>query len=290
MNRKVKYRIVLFAAFCLNMVITVQAKAQVWTLRGVGTTGERLFLDGFSGDVLIEGYPGRDLIISTLISDPPVSNHLVEWNTKNKSNQTIDGLYIGYNDHQITLIPQSGPHSSAGYRLKVPENLILKMTGEEHRPTDVKILKMKKEVDVSSCSSVTLTQVSGSMVVSSENGSIVLERCEPGELATVSLVTLNGDINADFSGLKTQEPLMLNSISGNITLTLPDDSRTGFLIKSISGKIESDFTFPETSRVTNQLTGTQIAFRTPNPGSEIRIATVSGQITLKKQKVMKPIK
>ena len=55
-----------------------------------------------------------------------------------------------------------------------------------------------------------------------------------------------------------------------------------FTLNSISGTIKSDFNFPDESK--NKFVGTKINFQTHGGGSEIKLYTVSGNISVRKGK------
>ena len=62
------------------------------------------------------------------------------------------------------------------------------------------------------------------------------------------LSTISGDINITFSSINTAKSSSVNSISGDVDITLPVKTATDLELRTVSGAIYSDFDFSESQK------------------------------------------
>jgi DUF4097 and DUF4098 domain-containing protein YvlB len=146
--------------------------------------------------------------------------------------------------------------------LKVPENLALKMNSGCERSNSIIIHGMKNEIEVKTCQSITLKDVTGPLVLS----------------------TISGNIDVVFETISTDKPCSINSISGEVDVTLPAKTAATLEMKTISGTIYSDFDFSETPKKMKQVGGNDLKYQLNGGGAVFSFVTVSGNVYLRKGK------
>ena len=122
---------------------------------------------------------------------------------------------------------------------------------------------------------VTLENVSGTIEVESVSGEIVLDRITS---KSVRGVTVSGEI--DFQGtIAPDGRYELNSHSGDVRVSLPDNVNAIVSVSTFSGEIDSDFPLtlePGDRRPQHQ----QFQFRIGSGGARIQLESFSGDIYL----------
>jgi DUF4097 and DUF4098 domain-containing protein YvlB len=119
---------------------------------------------------------------------------------------------------------------------------------------------MLNEIEIQSCHSINLQQVTGPLVLS----------------------TISGNIDITFGAINTLKPFSINSISGEIDITLPSKLSANIEMESLSGSIYSDFEIPGSSKNLNQVGGNHLDYKLNGGGTKISIVTVNGFIYLRK--------
>ncbi len=161
----------------------------------------RLILKDFTGTLPIEGYTGTDIIITSASDDltPPEKAKGLRPIFPSGTDNTGLGLDVQKIDNMITvtcLIPFS---RDGEYKIRVPDNMAIELSSGCERSNDISVKGMKNEIDIKSCHDIELKDVTGPLVLS----------------------TISGDINITFSGINTTKSSSVNSISGDVDITLP---------------------------------------------------------------------
>lgn len=222
----------------------------------------RLILKDFSDSLPIEGYNGTEIIITSTSENlaPPAKAKGLKAVFPAGTDNTGIGLDVQKAENTITvtcLLPFS---RSGEYKLRVPENLAIELTSGCERSNDVSIKGMKNEIDIKSCHNIDLTDVSGPLVLS----------------------TISGDINITYSGINTIKSSSVNSISGDIDITLPSKTAADLELKTISGAFYSDFDFTESQKNLKKVGGNEMNYSLNGGGFKFTIGSVSGNIYLRK--------
>ena len=144
--------------------------------------------------------------------------------------------------------------------MRVPDNMAIQLESSCERSSDVTISNMKSELDIQNCHDITLKGVSGPLV----------------------LASIAGDINVVFSSVATDKPSSINSVSGDIDITLPTKTATNLELGTINGSFYSDFEFANSSKDLKQVGGSQMNFALNGGGFKFRIVTVNGNIYVRK--------
>jgi DUF4097 and DUF4098 domain-containing protein YvlB len=122
---------------------------------------------------------------------------------------------------------------------------------------------------------VTVENVSGTVEVESVSGEIVLSRITS---KSVRGVTVSGEIDFDGS-IAPDGRYELNSHSGDVRVSLPDNVNALVSVSTFSGEIDSDFPLtlePGDRRPQHQ----QFQFRIGSGGARIQLESFSGDIYL----------
>ena len=153
------------------------------------------------------------------------------------------------------------PFSRDGeYKIRVPENLAIELSSGCERNNDITITGMKNEIDIKSCHDIKLNDVTGPLVLS----------------------TISGDINITYSSINTTKSCSVNSISGDIDITLPVKTATDIELRTVSGAFYSDFDFTETQKNLKKYGGNEMNYSLNGGGFKFTIGSVSGNIYLRK--------
>jgi lia operon protein LiaG len=176
------------------------------------------------------------------------------------SDNTGLGLDVQKIDNLITvtcLIPFT---QDGEYKMKVPENMAIELSSGCERNNDISIKGMKNEIDIKSCHDIKLNDVTGPLVLS----------------------TISGDIDITYSSINTTKSSSVNSISGEIDITLPVKTATDLELRTVSGAVYSDFDFSDTQKNMKKIGGNDMNYSLNGGGFKFNIGTVSGTIYLRK--------
>jgi len=259
--KKINYLMALVIVF----LITAFAHAQEHKIPVENTKDGKLSLLDFMGDLPIEGYNGNEIIISSVsehISTPPERAKGLKPIYSNGTDNTGIGLYVEKNGNQISIQCLLPITKRGEYKIKVPDNLSLKIESGCERSNNIDIQNMKNEIEIKNCHSINLKNVNGPLVLS----------------------TISGEINIVYNSINTDKPVYINSISGEIDITLPVKTAANIEMKTISGSIYTDFDFQTNKNNMKQIAGSTIKFPLNGGGTDFKIISVSGNIYLRKGK------
>lgn len=224
----------------------------------------RVILKNFSGDLPVEGYNGKEIIISSSsgkLETPERAKGLKPVYPSGPDNSGI-GVSVekdGSNVNITCLIPFT---RSAGYSIKVPENLAVEIESGCENSNQISVTNMRSEIVIKNCHDIDLKAVTGPVVLS----------------------TISGDINIDFGSYSANKPSSINSISGDIDITLPEKTEAQVELSTINGSFFSDFEVKQTDKNLNRIGGNQLSFDLNGGGFKLDITTVTGNVYLRKGK------
>ncbi len=180
----------------------------------------RLILSGFTSDIVIEGSNRTDIEISSenYEAKPERADGLRSLSDMAAENTQV-GLNYEFKGSEIHLTPAVQRSREANYTFKVPNSIKIKVAGDSFNHSDIRVKGMTNEVEV--------TSQSGDIVIDRVTGPIVAK-------------TMSGNIEIIFTSLNQKLPSSINSISGDIDLTLSPSDKGSFSISSISGEVFTD--------------------------------------------------
>ena len=250
-----KYTFLLVASLC----IAGMTHAQDFKITVENTKDAKLILDGFTGDLPIEGYSGNEIILSGGKHESSERAKGLKPVYANGTDNTGSAVAMEKNGNRITLRCLLPITQSAEYKLRVPENLALEITRDCARSGDTKISNIKNEVEFKGCQDITLSHVTGPLVIS----------------------TISGNVNVVFTEVAKDKPISISSVSGEVDVTMP--AKTGFSLEmgTVSGNMYSDFDFPSGNEM-KRVGGGKLHTDFNGGGTEVKLHSVSGNIYLRK--------
>lgn len=236
--------------------------AQEYKIAVQNTKDGRLILKDFSNALPIEGYSGSEIIITSSSGDfsPPAKAKGLKPIFPAGSDNTGIGVEVNKSDNLITVTCLLPFGNGADYKLKVPENLAIEISSGCERNNEISIRDMKNEIVIDNCHNIDLKQVTGPLVLS----------------------TISGDINISYSTINTSKASSVNSVSGEIDITMPAKTATNLEMHVVSGAIYSDFDFSESQKNLKKVGGNETNFALNGGGFKYTISNVSGNIYLRK--------
>lgn len=209
------------------------------------------------GSIKVTGYNGSDVLINGSIKNKNKLREYVDVNKDDKGNGVV--VSVNSDDYPVNI------------DIKVPYSFSLTLNSEEG------------EIDVKN--------ISGQMTINNIEGNISLS----GVSGSGIISSIEGNINSVFTGWNSTYPIHINSIDGNIDLTLPATTKANVNVKTESGNIYTDFNLnfntqdAEVSKSRN--TGmTKISFddwlygKINGGGQKIAVKSVDGNIYIRKGK------
>jgi hypothetical protein len=221
-----------------------------------------LELTNFSGKLNINGYSGNEIIITPAekIAPPPDRAKGLKPVFSNGTDNTGLGMNVEKDGDRVIincLLPFTAQRELT---LQVPENMALSISSGCENNNDLYISKMHDEIEIQTCHSIDLQEVTGPLVLN----------------------TISGNINIRFASVNTQKPFAINSVSGEIDITLPSKIAADIDMGSVTGSMYSDFDFSGAAKNLKQVGGNHLNYKLNGGGTPINIVTVSGNIYLRK--------
>lgn len=221
-----------------------------------------LTLEGFSGELPVEGYSGNEIVISS-------SSHRFETPERAKglkpiyaagTDNTGMAVYFEKNGNKITLHCLLPITQGARYRIRVPENFALRIHRDCGGSGKTTIENIKNEIEFNGCNSIELKNVTGPLVVS----------------------TIGGRVSVVFSEISKDKPISLATVGGELDVTLPAKAAVDLEMGTISGNMYTDFEFPADKQEMRRVGGRSIHTQLNGGGTALRLHSIGGNIYLRK--------
>ncbi len=251
----------IFSLFVL-LAAAKWSNAQEYKVPVENSKESRLTLVDFNGDLPIEGYNGNEIIVVSThghFETPERAKGLKPVYGGGTDNSGI-GLSMEKNGNSITLRCLVPFTQEASYKLRVPENIALKIERGCERNGETTIQNIKNEIEMKGCHEVTLKNVTGPLVVS----------------------TIEGGINVVFTEIQKDKPISLTAISGDVDVTLPAKSPVDLEMSTISGNMYSDFDLSAANKDMHRVGGGNIRAQLNGGGTSLKLKDISGNIYLRK--------
>lgn len=236
--------------------------AQEYKIAVQNTKEGRVILKDFSGSLPIEGYSGNEIIITSTagsVTPPEKAKGLKPIFPAGTDNSGI-GLDVQKTDDLITITCLLPFTQNGEYKIRIPENLSVELSSGCERNNNIEIKGMKNEIDIENCHDVKLNDVTGPLVLS----------------------TIAGNIDVTYINMNTTKASSINSISGDIDITLPVKTAANLELSVISGAIYSDFDFSESKKNLKKIGGNETNYSLNGGGFKFSITNISGNIYLRK--------
>ncbi|HYC49780.1 MAG TPA: DUF4097 family beta strand repeat-containing protein [Gemmatimonadaceae bacterium] len=132
--------------------------------------------------------------------------------------------------------------------------------------------------------SVSANSVSGNVTVTDANGASVRGGSVSGNVrmtglraASIRGSSVSGDVDVAITALTGDGDLRFTSVSGDVIVDLPPSLDADVSMRSVSGELNSDFPLTLNGRVSRS----SLSARIGKGGRELRVTTVSGDVSLR---------
>ena len=172
-----------------------------------------------TGSIKITGYDGKDVIINVTPSDFQEEEDTKEIQNGMKRISKRGGFEVTAIEADNTVTVNTGdPNRSIDLELKIPQDVKLK-------------------AGTVNDGSVTIDNLRGELEVNNVNDEIILT----GISGSVVANTVNGDVKVVFKSVNPTAPMAFSTLNGDVTVTLPADTKASLKVKSDNGDVFSDF-------------------------------------------------
>ncbi len=221
-----------------------------------------LEIENLSSDLVIKGIAGSEIKIDAenYKGLPEEAKGLKPLSASGPENTGI-GLSITQDGNTIKLAGAHNEANNADYYLYLPKNLKLKVNYNSWQAGDVSIQGMAGEIEAKS-------QV-GDLVFEDITGPIVAH-------------TLSSDLEVIFNEIASTSPTSLSSTSGDIDVTMPENTKGTFKMSTISGGVYTAFDFDFGDAKLNQIGGQNATGKLNGGGVEVTLKTISGNVYIRK--------
>ncbi|HEX9650508.1 MAG TPA: DUF4097 family beta strand repeat-containing protein [Cyclobacteriaceae bacterium] len=154
-------------------------------------------------------------------------------------------------------------NSESRYIVKVPKNVSVKYAHNSPYGSDLKISNLESELDVSSLhNDVLLLNVTGPMTIN----------------------TVHGDIDADFTTLNQASPTSIASVHGHVDVSVPASSKAELTIKTTWGEIFTDMDIQmDTSADMKRISSQTVRGKLNGGGVALMLSSTHDNIYLRKK-------
>ncbi len=191
-----------------------------------------IHIEIFQGDISIEGYGGKEVILKTSPGEDESHDHNVvtipQPYVYEKEDEEIskEGLKkiksssfeVNVTEEENKITIKSGlPPNYQNYNIKVPYDCSFKITTLNG---NISVKEIKGELEINTVNGqINLDQITGSVVAS----------------------TVNGIIKVGFKEITPDTPMAFSTINSHIDVTLPSDTKATLKMKTERGEIYSNF-------------------------------------------------
>ncbi|MBT4485397.1 MAG: DUF4097 family beta strand repeat protein [Candidatus Latescibacteria bacterium] len=230
-----------------------------------------LKVSGGKGDVTINGYNGKEVIIKTILEIENLTS--LPKHKKAKGLKRISGtkLNVAIVEDENTIVISRSLKDKIEMFIQVPFKTSLKSVGGIFEG-NIEVKNISGEIEINtSVSSITLLDISGEAAVN----------------------TITGKIVVTFKDINREKPMYFSAVDGYIDVTFPPDTQANLTIKNVDGDVFTDFEIDLTSKPkvekkktssgrANIRPGNNITGKINGGGPEIQLITVTGNIYVRK--------
>jgi DUF4097 and DUF4098 domain-containing protein YvlB len=234
------------ALFVCALLLTSGAAAQDFQKSYRVGAGSDIRIGNISGDVTITGYDGDSVVVTA----------------------TKDGR-----DRDKVDIEDRSTADRVDVTVRYPErcNCNVDVSFEVKVPRSVSYGSLRFS---SVSGSVDVTSVSGKLKASSVSGGVRVRDVT----GSVSASAVSGNVEVDIDRLEGADNMKFSSVSGNVTVKLPNNLDAEIEMSSLSGSLKTDF--PIEVREKRYGPGRSAHGRVGNGSRSLNMSTVSGSVSL----------
>jgi hypothetical protein len=232
----------------------------------------RLEIQLFSGDISIEGYDGREVVI---VADAPIQNAGQPEPPRPDGLRRIQSSSVGVtveeNDNTVTVHMDFSP-KNADLQIRVPRRTSVKASLVNGGDVEIDSVTGEHE----------LSNVNGDVIATDISGSAVIN-------------ATNGDVRATFTTVDATKPMSFISFNGDVDVTLPANLAADLIVGSQQGDVFTDFDVqsqtdpptvdrsPGTGRGPKWTVRQQTRYAIGGGGPDITLRTFNGDVMIRKR-------
>ena len=260
----VKKIILNLLCLCLGLFFSPTIYGQAEFKKAFRSNGQKLEIRMDNSEVVVKGYNGNELIISTdeYWEGPPERAKGLRPLYNNAMDNT--GLGLEVNETEEGMRVKKAMSEDIVYTIKVPTDTDIHIYETSWNGNEFQISDTKGEIEVESKNSdVLLQNVSGPVVAN----------------------TTSGNITVIFSQLSQQGPSHISNVSGFVDVSLPSATKANLKLNSISGDVytDMDIDFGDKGEL-RRLGGREISGELNGGGVELSLKSISDNVYLRKKK------
>ncbi|MTI89581.1 MAG: DUF4097 domain-containing protein [Balneolaceae bacterium] len=214
-------------------------------------------------DLYIEGYDGNEVVIENMdYEEPPARAEGLRSLYSSGEDNTGIGLSVEEENGTLKIYPAN--RSGGDFKIKVPNKVRIKVEEVNWGGGDFEIKNHSGEIEFkTNTGDMLLENITGPVVASSTSG----------------------DIKIIISSLMQQKPSSISLVSGDIDITMPENSKVDFSLYTVTGDVFTDLQIDVPNKVDNmkRLSGGKIEGSMNGGGVEVSLKSVSGDIYLRKK-------
>lgn len=216
----------------------------------------RVNVSNVNGPVTVEGWDRSEVKLE-YVKTADTKERLSEVEIKIDARADSFSVETDYGDRKDGHRWKSNDKLKVEYRLMVPRGAVL----DEAETVN---------------GSVTVSGMTNSIEASAVNGQVTSSNVR----GTAKLSTVNGGVNADLDEVASGSNLELETVNGQVMLTIPSDSSAVIKADSLNGDIRNDFGLTVRK---GRFVGRDLYGRLGSGNAQIRLSSVNGGLTISRK-------
>jgi putative adhesin len=232
----------------------------------------RLEIQLFSGDISVEGYDGKEVVI---VADAPIHDadrpEPARQDGLRRIQSSAVGLTVEENDNTVLVRMDFSP-KNADLQIRVPRRTSVKASLVNGGDVEIDSVTGDHE----------LANVNGDVIATDIAGSAVIN-------------ATNGDVRATFTSVEAMKPMSFTSFNGDVDVTLPANIKADLIVGSQQGDVYTDFDVvsqTDPPNVTQRVgprggrevrVSHQTRYAVGGGGSDIELRTFNGDVMIRKR-------
>lgn len=216
----------------------------------------RVNVSNVNGPVTVEGWDRSEVKLE-YVKTADTKERLSEVEIKIDARADSFSVETDYGDRKDGHRWKSNDKLTVEYRLMVPRGAVL----DEAETVN---------------GSVTVSGMTNSIEASAVNGQVTASNVR----GTAKLSTVNGGVNADLDEVASGSNLELETVNGQVMLTIPSDSSAVIKADSLNGDIRNDFGLMVRK---GRFVGRDLYGRLGSGNAQIRLSSVNGGLTISRK-------
>ena len=252
--------LLLLGVACFSTVI-----AQTHNAKFSSTSGEKTVHIIFSESELeVEVHSSSDVEIFTDDYKAPPARAK---GLKPLYNSAVDntGIGIEVRESNNTMTIKKASNGPRAFKIKVPENVNLKVDEMDWNGSGVSINGVKGEIEIDAKgSNLKILKVSGPVVAN----------------------TINGNIDVIYASVNQDQPNSISCTNGYLDVTLPSSTKANLKLKSINGEVYTDFNIdmPKSKEGLHVVYGHKLNGTINGGGVEFSLHSINSDVYIRKAK------